>query len=145
MPERPAVRCSCITRAGRPCRAWAVRGSDPPVCAAHAGLTAGAGAPPGNQNRLVQGFYSPDPTAVTVDQAIAGLVHKLQRLDELIAREDLDPELLVRLTTLYGQGSSRLARMLRDRRALSGDAAAGVVEAIAVALDELSSLWGVEL
>jgi len=29
------VRCTHLTRAGRPCRGWAVRGSDPPACPGH--------------------------------------------------------------------------------------------------------------
>jgi hypothetical protein len=29
------VRCTHLTRAGRPCRGWAVRGSDPPACPSH--------------------------------------------------------------------------------------------------------------
>jgi hypothetical protein len=42
MSKRPAhVRCSHNTKAGRPCRAWAVRGSDPPTCSFH--LRSGAG------------------------------------------------------------------------------------------------------
>ncbi len=36
---------------------------------------------------------------------------------------------------------SRLGRLLRDRRALSGDAADGISDAIAKALDELGSEW----
>lgn len=37
-------RCSCTTRKGEPCRAWAMQGTDPPVCIAHAEQ---AGAEPG--------------------------------------------------------------------------------------------------
>ena len=29
------VRCTHLTRAGRPCRGWVVRGSDPPACPSH--------------------------------------------------------------------------------------------------------------
>jgi len=29
------VRCTQMTKAGRPCRRWAVRGSDPPTCSSH--------------------------------------------------------------------------------------------------------------
>jgi hypothetical protein len=44
IPSRP---CSQLTAAGEPCRAWAIRGSDPPLCSAHAGRNIGAGTPPG--------------------------------------------------------------------------------------------------
>ena len=33
--ERTKRPCSYRTKAGRPCRAWAVRGSDPPACSFH--------------------------------------------------------------------------------------------------------------
>jgi len=45
------------------CRAWAVRGSDPPLCSAYAGR--GVGAPPGNQNARTHGFYA---SAITRDE-----------------------------------------------------------------------------
>jgi hypothetical protein len=45
-------RCSAKRRDGQPCNAWAVRGSDPPLCAAHGGTDARIGAPPGNTNAL---------------------------------------------------------------------------------------------
>jgi hypothetical protein len=51
-------RCTSTTRSGRPCRAWAVRGTDPPAGAAHAGRNVGAGAPEANQNARTHGFYA---------------------------------------------------------------------------------------
>jgi hypothetical protein len=97
-------------------------------------------------------FYADDPADVDVDQAIAGLVDKMRRLDRVI---DLYESAmlsggrtnghLVKLFALYAQSSSRLTQMLRARRALSGDAADGIAQAIARALDELSTEWGVEL
>ena len=35
-------RCTATTRRGLPCRAWAVRGSDPPRCVAHGSRTGAA-------------------------------------------------------------------------------------------------------
>ena len=53
--ELPApIRCSALTASGKPCKAWAVHGSDPPLCAPHAGL---AGAKKGNQNAVKHGYY----------------------------------------------------------------------------------------
>lgn len=52
------TRCSATTTLGQPCKSWAVRDSDPPLCATHMGLTVGGGAPKGNQNALKHGFYS---------------------------------------------------------------------------------------
>ena len=52
------VRCTAITRAGKPCKAWAITGNNPPLCSAHAGRNASAGAPPGNHNARKHGYYS---------------------------------------------------------------------------------------
>lgn len=97
-------------------------------------------------------FYSQDPEDVNVNEAIAGLVDKMRRLDRVI---DLYESAmlaggrtnghLVKLFALYAQSSSRLTNMLRARRALSGDAADAIAHAIARALDELSEEWGVDL
>ena len=56
------IQCSGTVLSGQRCKAWAVRGSDPPLCAVHAGLNKGAGAPKGNKNALKHGFYSPGMT-----------------------------------------------------------------------------------
>ena len=89
-------------------------------------------------------FYSSDPTEITIDQAIAGLVDKMTRLDQIIV-EAHNGEYILRLFELYTQASSRLSRMLRDRRALSGEAADGIAGAIAQAMDELGTELGVDL
>ena len=147
-------KCTALTRSGPPCRAWAERGSDPPRCAAHRGDgrrgdKATPQAPPAPAG---PGFYPEDPTAVTIDGAIAGLTDKMRRLDALIAGHDQSAgrnwppdEVLVQLLGLYTQASSRLSQLLRDRRALSGEAADGLAGAIAQALDEIGTQWRVEL
>lgn len=142
-------RCGAQTRSGRPCRAWAMRGSDPPRCAAHREpVTAGEA----ERSLAPPAFYAEDPTAITIDAAIAGLADKMRRLDTIIANHDPGQdstwppdETLLQLFGLYSQASSRLSRLLRDRRALSGEAADGFAGAVAQALDELSNQWGVEL
>ena len=57
----------------------------------------------------------------------------------------LEPEDVARLFSIHGQNASRLGRLLRDRRALSGETADGIAGAVAQALDELSSELGTEL
>ena len=32
------IKCTARTASGKPCKAWAIRGSDPPLCAPHTGL-----------------------------------------------------------------------------------------------------------
>ena len=150
--------CSHRKPDGTPCRAWAIRGSDPPTCASHARRARG-GAPPGNTNAATHGFYSPvlrpDELAdlvacaddITLDDEIALARVILRRLaGMLIAPPDaLEPADTARLASLALQATRTIARLLRDKRALSGDAADGIAGAISQALDELSSEWGIDL
>ena len=105
------------------------------------------GAPEHNTNGLKHGFYSTDPEQVSINDAIADLTDKMRRLDCLIAQyeESGSNGVLARLFAIYTQASSRLSRMLRDRRALSGEAADGIAGAIAQAMDELGTELGVDL
>jgi uncharacterized protein YjcR len=126
-----------------------VRGTDPPACSAHAGRSFGAGAPRRNQNARTHGFYAQEPDAVTIEQAIAGLVDKMTRIDGLIeaatANGSQPHDRVIRLFEIYTKASSRLSRLLRDKRDLSGEADDSINEAIAAALDELSEEWGIDL
>ncbi len=150
-----STRCSATTKAGRPCRAWAVRGTDPPRCAAHGGGKAPVGAPLGNQNALTHGFYSSRPPELPpgapdltrIERIIADLAAKQVALSTYIDRHkhDVPTPDLVEMLRLHGQNASRLGRLLRDKRALSGDAADGISAAIAQALDELGTELGADL
>jgi hypothetical protein len=160
MAKAPPRKCTHTTASGRPCRAWAMRGSDPPVCATHAGRTVGAGAPPGNQNRREHGFYS---ASLSADE--------LARLDELGANLSLQHEIacarvLLRRLTLYladnpdlapeernrvydlGLAAIRtIARLMRDQRTLADadESDDRINENLSQALDALSKEWGIEL
>jgi hypothetical protein len=145
-------RCSAITAAGRPCLGWAVRGSDPPLCPAHGGGRRGPGAPLGNDNAWIHGFYAATTRALdTIDEIIADLAEKQILLSDFITETLSDPDGrvtadgLMRVFALHGQNASRLGRLLRDRRALSGDAADGISAAIAQALEELQTELGTQL
>jgi hypothetical protein len=101
--------------------------SDPPSAAAK-------GAAPGQ-----------DPAA-TIAEILADLTRNQARLTELIDAADPDDvPTLIRLFSVYSQNATRMGRLLRDQRALSGAAADGLAGAIAQALDELSSELGREL
>jgi hypothetical protein len=54
-------------------------------------------------------------------------------------------ETLVSVAQALAIGTGRVARLLRDKRALSGEAADGLNGAIAQALNELSTELGIEL
>jgi hypothetical protein len=144
-------RCGATRADGWPCQAWAVRATDPPRCAAHGGTPKPIGAPPGNTNALKHGFYAqPDlPEDCTIDAIIEDLYAKQttlsQYIQELQEEGDLTIDQLAHLLRIHGMNASRLGRLLRDRRALSGEAADGISGAIAQALDELSTELGAEL
>ena len=83
----------------------------------------------------------------TIDDIIADAMCKHEQLSAYIERHaaDLDAEQLARLLALHGQNATRLGRLLRDKRALSGKAADGLLDALGKALDELSTELGVNL
>ena len=145
--KSPSLRCTATTASGSPCKAWSVRHTDPPLCGAHGGGTRPAGAPPGNTNALKHGFYSHREGPVTIESVIEDLATKQAALSAYVDANaaELTTEELVTLLRLQGQNASRIGRLLRDQRALSGDAADGLSGAIAQALDELASEWGVPL
>jgi len=144
-------RCTATCRNGDPCRAWAVRGTDPPRCASHGGSKSPPGAPLGNTNALKHGFYAQSdlPEDATIDDIIARLYMQQLELETYIAEVKAANAAsileLTHLLQLYGQNASRLGRLLRDERALSGDAADGISSAIGKALDELGSEWGIDI
>ena len=150
-PPDGKARCTHLTTAGQPCRAWALTGSDPPTCAMHAGRVTGQGAPAGNRNAVRHGFFAEfdlqDPAHPPINGIIHDLVARQEQLSAII--DDHLAELtipdLARLLAIHGQNASRLGRLLRDRRALGGDAADGFTQAIGAALNELGTMWGVDL
>ena len=163
MPRKASkTKCAATNASGADCRAWAVRGSDPPLCSAHAGLNIGAGAPLGNQNRTEHGFYG----RILQNGELADLVRFSQNLsleDEIglvritlrrvmtrfklnnLERDDMANEEMMKMAGLIMTGARTVARLLRDQRALSGKAADGISGAIGLALDELSSELGIPL
>ena len=149
-------KCSATTAKGVPCNAWAVRESQPPLCATHLKLTGGAGAPDSNQNRRTHGFYS---STYTVEELADLVSHAIDDSldDELSATRvavrrvleqlhgELPAEEYSRLASLIFTGANTIARLLRTQRVLSGDSADSISGAIAVALDELANEWNVDL
>lgn len=163
MPPNPKkTKCTSTSANGRPCRAWAVRDTSPPLCAAHSSRVVGAGAPSGNQNRAEHGFYSrilengelADLVKFSEDLSLddeIGLVRvtlrrvmarfKLSNLE----RDDVANEEMIKMAGLVMAGARTIARLLRDKRALSGKAADGISGAIAQALDEMGTEYGLPL
>ena len=131
-----APRCTAKRGDGKPCSAWAVRGSDPPRCAAHGGAEAHSGVPGGNRNG------PPD-----LDARIAALNRRIEQLEEHIDthRHDLDAKEFAALVSLQGQLASRLGRLMRDRQHLQGDAADELQHDLDEALEVVSQVLGIDL
>ena len=164
------------------CNAWARRDSEESLCAAHAHLAAKelgpgpGGAPrgtpgpsthggqPGNQNRLVHGFYSRTLHPEDVDDLDEGAEATDLAAEILIARvalrrtlamlhagttlgEDaraLESDELLRLVGLAFQGVRTIARLLLVQDSLGhGDSL--YVQTMNAVLDELSAEWAIEL
>lgn len=177
----PSRRCTAVRADGEPCRAWAVRGSDPPRCGVHGGTNAPIGAPARNTNALQHGAYADrstlrriaadvveddpadleeflrpgglegrDPGAVEgwhIETVILDLSLKLAVLSRFIHAnlDDLTVEQFGGLLRIHGQNASRLGRLLRDRRAITGDTGGHFEQALDRALDQLSAELGVDL
>ena len=146
------TRCTAITSRGDPCRAWAAHDTNPPLCAAHAGRAAGAGGPEGDQEHPTTGFYS----RAIADEELADLV-SLAGSDDLsdeigavrvALRRVLralgeDPDLITpEMAAMVFVGARTVARLLRDRRAISGGAAKGMIAGMDQVLAELGDELG---
>ncbi len=89
------------------------------------------------------GYDAAAQAAATLADTVGKLLEQETRLGELIdATDPNDVPRLIKLFSLHAQIASRLGRLLRDQRALSGQAADGIAGAIAQALDELSNELG---
>ena len=133
-PRDESKRCTHHTRAGQPCRAWAVRGTDPPACSVHAGRAKGGGAPKGNQNARKHGFYSRtlsadeladllDDPDLNLDAEIVCARVALRRVLQYLSTDldQLSAADQVRALALVFHGARTVARLLRDLHALGGD------------------------
>jgi hypothetical protein len=147
MSQSENQRCSQRTQSGRPCNAWAVRGSDPPACAVHArqshGFYAGALEPEELADLVAHGGDLSLDDEITC--ARVALRRVLAALGAPGDEKGLSASEFARLASLAFQGTRTISRLLRDQRTQSGDAADGINGAISAALDELSVEWGVEL
>ena len=142
-------KCSHTTRQGEPCRAWAVRGSSPPRCAAHGGRVRGA--------TVLADIATRDPGPAQVPKGgldlnavIYDLAEKHAQVSALIddcleSPETARPGEMLRLMQHHAQTASRLGRLLRDQQAVSGPVDDALLAAIGRTLDELSAEWGIDL
>ena len=148
-------KCSFRHRDGRACRAWAIRGSSPPRCAAHREdvrepQSDDGGARVSHKNRDTHDFYvEPVRDLRDIDDVVEDALVKQTQLSAFIEQKVAEGEMPVKemaqLLALHGQNAVRIGRLLRDQRALSGKSVDGLLEAIGAALDELSTELGIDL
>ena len=148
------------------CRAWAVRDSNPPLCAAHGDRRGGA--PLGNQNALTHGFYAstlnPDELAdldvigqlagdTTLDAEIVITRIALRRLLHMFQTGTTpgpDPQPLTaqdyaNVIGLAFRGCGTLSRLLRARKDLGGERLDAFHALMDQVLDDLSEEFGRQL
>ena len=169
---RPGQRCAEVTKAGSPCRAWAMAESvalyGRPLCRAHAAAgerkdvmapaLAGELVPEGSWagahgRRQLYGVYFDEEEVA----ALEALADEPGDAGTLTAEVEVARVVLRRLLALMGEPGALLetapavllaartvARLLRDRQALgaSGDEQGRIM---AEALDIVSEEWGVDL
>jgi hypothetical protein len=115
-------------------------------------------APPKAPKTPIKSFYSDQFTAeelalvtvfiedVTLDDEIwMQRVFNRRLVAVTQTADDVPLETLVKVAEALARGTGRVARLLRDKRALSGEAADGIAGAIAAALDELATELGEQL
>ena len=141
------TKCAAITKAGSPCRAWAVRESDPPRCSAHGRGKAPIGAPAGNQNAKSHGLYTNNGKApFDLDARITDLDRRVQQLSLHIDNNlhSLEADEYNTLFGLQGALTSRLGRLMRDRQQVTS-VIDDLDEAVKEALTITSHLIGTDL
>lgn len=144
------TKCTATTRQGLPCKAWAVPNSQPPLCGAHQPHPR-PGAPTDNTNALKHGAYSehPAPHGVGLQPVITDLARRIEDLGQYIDDRDTDNPLAttdyLEALNLLSLMSTRLARVIKDQRALEGQGHSDLEEAIADALDTVGRTLGTVL
>jgi len=106
------------------------------------------GAQPDNDNARTHGFYA-EPTGkvgATIEDVVADVQKRQHQLSSYIDEQLADGKIttadILSLFALHSQTASRLGRLLRDERALSGKAADGIAGAIAAAIAEIATEKG---
>ncbi len=143
-------RCSGRRADGRPCRGWALRESDPPLCYAHS--RDGSASDDDNTIPAKQDFYSRYYTLEeiadmvgmamdnTLDDELAATRIAVRRVMQQLKKE-LTADEYAHMASLIFRGTNTVARLLRIKRSLSkemeSDFEAGIGEALNSVGDEV--------
>jgi hypothetical protein len=144
-----ARRCSARRKDGRPCQAWAVHGSQPPLCASHRKPAAG-------DNQDAQAF---DLHAYTLDE----LADHIYLQEEKSLRDELrftqagvlailrqwklekDRDEFARLLTLLFNGARTITGIIRAQEAAAKRDKDELPAHRAAALADIGAEWGLDL
>ena len=164
-------RCTALKKNGRPCRAWARKGSDPPRCRHHAGIKvtltegpAGRSKRRAARQRVVEKPPERDVTAFygrtfTLEELMAlinlALDHSLngevaaarvavRRILQQLG-EQLTPAEYARLASLVFTGTQTIAQLMKARKVLSEEEAEKISSWMGEALDQIGKVKGMEL
>jgi hypothetical protein len=158
MPRNPDKKPCTVSG----CNAWAIRGSDPPRCSPHSRMV---GAPNEETNHPVPEFYAtavhPEELADLTSYAcnptlvaeIAITRIALRRVFGMLVTgqtpgpspRPLEAQDYARFVGLAFQGAGTISRLLRANHAVGGDQPSEFEQVMDAALDQLSTMWGVEL
>lgn len=137
-------RCSAVRADGEACRAWAMRDSQPALCAIHAGRNVGGGAPPGNRNAWRHGYYAKallpalaaDIENMQDDSLMGELVlgrYVLGQLAAYLAREDVGAREKLAVVPLINT-TIRTVAFVAERVDFDGDLWDQVLDAVGAEL-----------
>ena len=155
-------KCSALKSDGQPCRAWARRDGDPPLCAAHSDWDDPKKKP---NNRRSEAITENNLTTGIVNRRysledIAELLNKnadFDLKDELTTarvavrwlvrhlEEELTPHEFAHLAGVIFTGTNSIVRLLQAQQDLGEDEASEIARAFNQALDELSQELGLQL
>jgi len=164
----PARKCSATKTDGRPCQAWAMRESEPPLCAQHfepslpaetsivTSKETSTEPSPDAPNKANLDFYSrsfsiEELTALINLALVSSLNGEVAASRIAIRRilqqleEELSAAEYAQLAGLIFTGANTIARLLRAQRSLSGEAAEGIIGSLAKGLDEMSIEWRMDI
>ena len=154
-------KCTGTCKNGNPCAAWAVHETKPPRCIKHGGtkkppaVKKRVGAPKGNKNAEKHGAYSrpavqpPDAGDIVANiaAAITDLQQKRKQLSQYIDdnQNNLKPLEYAKMLDLLGRLDSRIARLYKQLRELTGEAADQTETDMDAVLQVLSATYDINL
>jgi hypothetical protein len=164
-------RCTATKKNSQPCRAWAIRGSDPPRCRHHATSKEVQPDVPASQikeeparqgnlekppERDVYAFYGRTFTLeemmalinLALDHSLNGEVAAARVAVRRILQqlgEQLTPAEYARLASLVFTGTQTIAQLLKARNTLSEETAEKISSWMGDALNEIGNVKGVKL